>query len=286
MHDVGASGFEVLEWADASDRRLGVEFESPPGGRVARPGPCGDAAISRILGVPLGRSRNQLGGFDRALTDRSGPRFLTMVVRAANEFTISPALLAVNALAETGRDDYFGAVDTAQIGLDHWERHRREIQRRLGRTFRTSIVTDPTNPNCTMIGGECHFRNERGRLTGRIYQFASAQEGLRAMAAHLRVLEQTLTDKTGGLFGWVGIPEPLQWSLVRLSYNPGKNNPGELAQRALADVDAGRDPRRNFPLRGPGDGKHPFRASVIRAAQAWHLANTVFARPLPCSPWR
>jgi hypothetical protein len=252
--------------------------------RRARPQPCSEGDIAWLLGVPLGTGRNELQGFDQAFAGTTGARFRDLIVRAANEFSLHPAILAVNALAETDRAFYMrrGPVSNVLIGLDHWDEQRQQVRRRLGVTFTTSIIVDPGFPNCTIVGGVCHFINERGNDTGRMHLFRSGRDGLRAMAAWLRVLEGRLIDSVGNLFGWVGISEPLRMALIRLSYNPGRNNPRELAQRTLATVEAGGDPRRHFPLTGAGGTSSPLRTSVIRAAQAWHLANTVVGAEIPC----
>jgi hypothetical protein len=246
---------------------------------------CDDADISRVFGVPRGTHRDELLGFDSAFAGPTGGHFRDMIVRAANEFRIHPALLAVSALAETGgRGNWLrsGGIDNVLIGLDFWDQQRNTIRNQLRKTFPARLITDPRSPDCTIVGGECHFVNERGRDTGRMHMFPSGQDGLRAMAAWSSILERRLIDATGGLSRWIVIPISLQWALTRLSYNPGRNNPRKLARRTLADVDAGRDPLRNFPRTGPGGSHHPVRASVIRAAQALHLANIVFGSNVPC----
>jgi hypothetical protein len=64
---------------------------------------CSDRNISRLLGVPIGRGRDELHGFDGAFRGPTGARLRTNVIRAAKEFSLPPALLAVNGLSETYR---------------------------------------------------------------------------------------------------------------------------------------------------------------------------------------
>jgi hypothetical protein len=262
----------------------GFDMEAGPEG--GRPGQaCSDRDISRLLGVPLGDRRNELRGFDQVFAGPVGARFRDLVVQTAREFSLHPAVLAVNAMAEIQRRDPYlrpNPVSNAQVGVDWWDRQRHEVRRVLGITIPTQSIRDPGFLDCTIVGGVCHFINEQHNDTGPMHLFRSGRDGLRAMAAWLSVLERRLIDSVGGLFGWVGIPEPLRIALIRVSYNPGRNRPLEIAKRSLASVDAGQDPRRNFPLQGAASTSHPLRTSVIRAAQAWHLANTVLGPPIPC----
>lgn len=269
--------------------------------------PCSDADISRIFGVPQGTGRFKLQGFDSAFDGRKGERFRDMIVSVANEFGIHPAFLAANALAEDdSRDDWLrlspGGIDNIEAGLDFWDEFRRTIKGQLGLTFKTTI-RPLTDPRCTDVGGECHFirrekKKKSGEIeatdTGRIHRFATGEDGLRAMAAYLSVLEgkliralampqrlpSGLMTKIPGIFGWIAIPEPLQWALMRISYNTGLT-PG-LAQRTAKAVDKGRDPLKNFPLKGPvfdseGNPCCARRRAIHHVAKALHLANTVLA---------
>lgn len=279
--DDGSEGLE--DWPEEPDS--GPRGESPRPPLPRPPLPCPDERISERLGVPSGENRDELHGFDDAFEGELGERFRENVIRAARENHISPALLAMILLAEHGRSVYLsrGAVENAAVGLDHWDSQARIIELETGRIFRTTIVRDASNPYCTIPPGEteCHFINERGVDTGRLHAFGSGANAASAVGAWTAVLIDRLVDRVN-LFGWVGLSEEAQWALIRLSYNPGMNDPLALAQMMVDDVNEGRDPLARLPHEGPGGPEHPLRAATIRAAQALHLANTIFDLNIPC----
>ena len=252
-------------------------FQEPP----PPPPPCSDPNISRLLGAPRGRDRNELEGFDNQFRGTTGAEFAALIQRVADATGLNPGFLASNVLAETGNNSAWtagGPLDNAQIGLDFWHSQRRYA----GEGVTDYVITDPAHTDCTIVAGVCHFFNENGVDTGVMYGFPTADMALRAMANYLNHLESQLRDHVGPM-NWDRLPDAVRFAITRLAYNPGRNDPYAAAQRAVAAQMAGRNPLGTIPTSGPILGSMtPFRTSVVRAAQAMHLSNTVFNEPLPC----
>jgi hypothetical protein len=72
---------------------------------------------------------------------------------------------------------------------------------------------------------------------------------------------------------WQRLAPPLQWALVRLSFKGDFASAQRILQRCVRDIKRRRNPLCNFPRRQEST---PIREAVIRAAQALHLANTLW----------
>lgn len=227
---------------------------------------CSDADLTDRHGVPgSGDKRNQLNGHDSQFTGRDGARFRSLVETVAAEAGISPGLLAANALTEQPTRGAWLTTDpvkTPKAGVDDWGE--------LAGRIRKSI---PGSPAIATTEVEGVFENEQGRDIP-ILELANGRDALRAMAWTLRYAEVRMTSEVGDVYGALTANE--RFTLQRFAFNQGIPSAIDL----LRGTDAGGE---GLLITSGAIGKsHPQRTATVRAAQAVHLANTVFGEGATC----
>jgi hypothetical protein len=233
--------------------------------RVDDKPPCSDDQLRQQHGVPDKPRRESLDGFDSAFSGRDGARFRSLVETIAAEAGISPGLLAVNALTERdARRDWLtpDPVATWQAGVDDWVSLDKAIRSRV-----------PGAPRITATATGEVFENELGREIP-VFTFGDGRDALRAIAWTLRYAEVRMTDD--GWSGYGSLSAGQRFALDRFAFNRGVPAAVNLVRQVGASG--------NSVLIDSGDASpsHPQRAATIRAAQAVHLANTVFGEGTSC----
>jgi len=211
--------------------------------------PCDDDRLGDRHGMSGdGDKADRIDGFDPLFTGRDGARFRSVLETVAAEAGISPGLLAANALGEEpSAASWLTArpVPTVQSGADDWAEVEDDI--------RKAIPGAPTIP------------------TTADDEFGNGRDALRAMAWHLRYAEVRLTAEAGSDF--TGRPANQRYALQRYALE-------EDIPAAVSLVrDAGPDGDGLLATAGPAG---PERTATVRAAQAVHLANTVFGEGATC----
>lgn len=214
--------------------------------------PCDDDRLTDRHGVSDGGAKSdRINGFDPLFAGRDGARFRSMIETVAAEAGISPGLLAANALGEEpSTADWLTArpVPTTQSGTDDWAGIEGAIRKAI-----------PGAPKIrTTAGGE----------------FGNGRDALRAMAWILRYAEVRMANEVGAAY--TALPADERYTLQRYAFDEGIPAAVELVRDAGPSgggllVDTGT----------VGDGD-PQRTATVRAAQAVHLANTVFGEGASC----
>ena len=192
---------------------------------------------------------------------------------------IDPAFLAMNFLTEGGRDLYLSntPVPATGVGLDHWNSFRIQAEAQTGLTFSTGILNDPGSRWCSIMTSQgCRFVNRMGVDVGLVPTFLNGEDAALAVGARLRVLANGIEHAAAG-----GALEPrIYWMLVRLAYNPGQNNPQQMAA-ALALLSAAQQ-LASLPSSGDVGPQHPHRTAAARSGQMLHLSTTFFGGLRSC----
>ena len=213
--------------------------------------PCDDDRLADQHGVPDdGDKGDRVDGFDPLFAGRDGARFRSMLETVAAEAGISPGLLAANALGEEpAAADWLTArpVPQGQSGVDDWEAVEPAIRKAI-----------PGAPDIPTSGGD--FRNGR--------------DALRAMAWYLRYAEVRMTAGAGTAYA--SLPANERYALQRYAFDEDIPAAVQLAR------DAGPSGDGVLVDSGPVGSGDPQRTATVRAAQAVHLANTVFGEGASC----
>ena len=214
--------------------------------------PCADDLLADRHGMPdSGSKGDRLDGFDGRFAGRDGARFRSMIETVAAEAGVSPGLLAANALAEqSSTADWLTArpVATERSGVDDWAGIEGDI--------RKAIPGAPRIP--TVAAG----------------QFGNGRDALRAMAWALRYADVRMTNEAGDAY--TSLPANERYALQRYAFDQGIPAAVQLVRDAGA---AGEGLLADTGETGPGE---PQRTATVRAAQAVHLANTVFGEGASC----
>jgi hypothetical protein len=212
---------------------------------------CSDDRLADLHGMSGGAKDERVDGLDDRFTGRDGARFQSMVETVAAEAGVGPGLLAANALGEepaTGEWLAAGEVDVTRSGVDDWAGIAGDI--------RKAIPGAPEIP--TTAAGD--FRNGR--------------DALRAMAWLLRYADVRMANEAGPAY--TDLPANVRYALQRFAVDQGIPAAVDLARAGGAAGDG--------VLAGDGDvgPSDPQRTATVRAAQAVHLANTVFGEGASC----
>jgi hypothetical protein len=227
---------------------------------------CGDDRLAELHGMPDGGSkRDRIAGLDPLFGGRNGARFRNLVETVAAEAGISPGLLAVNALtAQPSTADWLTSqpVETRQSGIDDWSGLEGDIRKAI-----------PGAPRIDTTATSEVVENEQGREVP-VLEFGNGRDALRAMAWTLRYAEARMADD--GSAGYRALPANERYTLQRYAVDQGIPAAIELARAAGPSgqgvlVDSGEI--------GP---ENPQRTATVRAAQAVHVANTVFGEGASC----
>jgi hypothetical protein len=224
------------------------------------------------LGIPLNTSRNGLFGFDSAFAGRSGTDFAARVGAVARRVGLDPGLLATNLLAEIqDRAVWMSPAPlwSHTVGVDYWHDERPRIGHAVpaAASIRASVVRDAA-------GVPRHFINERGTDTGPIYQFASGEDAMLALASAVAYRDVRLR-RSLAIGAYDRLSPAVRFAATRLAFNAGLGRGLQMVR----DAAAGRDP---LIRRGTTGSSHPARTASLRAGQALHLSCTVFRNTLPC----
>ena len=243
---------------------------SPP------PQPCPDDTIANTMGIDRGEGRNDLEGFDNAFDGAAGERFKELVEQFANEFDIDPAILAVNALTETGRGTYLSRnkVRSVLVGLDFWDTLQQRVRNNVdgARSLsRTEVLRDSN-------GIPVNYENENFNDAGPIHLFNNGQDALRAMAATIKFYQNNHTGVIGSS-DYSNLPYEVRNAALRLHFHKG---PGRARQLIREANSANADTKRVLLDQGPTGREYPVRTATVRSAQTSHVSQHQFERALPC----
>jgi hypothetical protein len=213
-----------------------------------------DAGLIERYDLPAS-GRHRLDGFD-GIIDRKDPAFLAMIDEVAAEYGIPPSVLLANWLRETGGRDHAGEVTNRQNGMPSWHGRRGDDDLGAG-------IADRRLPG---------VYDDGVALDRPLYAFATERDAMRAHAAWLADSQERFVDHVGEE-EWNALPLSVQGALLRLTFNPGRNNPLTWADRAVAARQDGQDPASAFPQTGGFDSRHPLRTAQSAGAQAAHFHN-------------
>jgi hypothetical protein len=256
--------------------------------------PSPDSVLSTEYGVPLTNDRYGLYFVDSLFQGPRGAEFKKNIIAAADESHINRGLLATFAATEPRTGDVVATftgterVRMDQIGLDYWGSTLRNF------VLHTLNLTDADIPSTKMTEARrielglpsLLFKNEAQKITGPAYEFPNGMTALRALAATIRAEEIRLSRsrEVGGIERWNNLPVGRRFELLRLYFNAGGKIAGPEAQRAVNGVDirvTSGPATRTVIINDKSVVKtRPRRAATIREAQAKHVSQEIFERPV------
>ena len=236
--------------------------------------PCSKEDLVERHGIGAGDSgRNQLGSSDAAFDGAEGKRFQDLVADVSTRVGLDPGFLAVNALAEHGRDIFLrpGPVQSHEVGLDFWETSRGDVRAHIpaARGLRDEGIGEDfwNEPGMNPDGTVRPSRN-----TGQIFEFATARDALLAVAAHIKNLERRHLAPHDN---YARLSTPVRFALLRYAYNYSPGGAEAAVQRPGVED-------RFLLTTGAINTHHPQRVATVRSAQAIHLSQALFHRTLSC----
>jgi len=209
----------------------------------------------------LGLTAAQVTSYDWAFRGKAGERFIALVRSVAKAVGLHPGLVAVNLIAETGRDAYLGAgkLSSFQVGTDDYFAKRQHIAARV--PAHAQVRWDQN------IGVGLNV-NETGRTVQSII-FISGAQGALASGVYLKHGEVVLREEAKRLNADLGrLPVEVCFMLIRLAFNAGHG----AARAELAKALKGQD----VLIRKPAKKAGPRRIATLRAAQALHVGRKFF----------
>jgi hypothetical protein len=251
-HEFEAYDQEEFEALDAA---LEAEFFDFEGALLEAP----KADASRR---DLGLLASQVTSYDWAFQGKAGQRFAALVRAVAKAVGLPPGLVAVNLIAETGRDSYLsaGRVSSFEVGTDDYYAKRQHIAARV-----------PAHAKVRWEAGVHQDKNEVYRIVDSIWFISGAHAAL-ASGVYLKHGEVVLREEAKRLKGdFARLPTEVCLMLIRFAFNAGHG----AARAELAKALKGRD----VLIRKAAKKAGPRRIATLRAAQATHLGRKIFGAP-------